>query len=88
MLLIVRTGPFSGFTAVPLERLPQAQISDGKKGSGTMRFENQSKRFNIWRPVYPNRVRVRSLDPTPQFLAIPEARKVFDLVRATVARHR
>lgn len=83
-VLILRTGPLSSFTAVALDRLPEAQISERATGTGTIRFGQQQSLFgfgqsglSIWTP---------SLDPTPQFLAIPEARRVFDLVQTAVAR--
>ena len=83
-ILILRTRPTSDFTAVALDRLPQAQISERADGTGTVRFGERSSLFafgrsglSVWTP---------SLDPTPQFLAIPAARNVFDLVQKTTAR--
>jgi hypothetical protein len=78
-ILILREGPFQTFTAVALDRLPQAQINERRNLSGDVRFGPQQSLFgsgrngfSMWMPT---------LDPTPQFLAIPEARKVFDLVQ-------
>ena len=85
-ILISRTGPFSSFKAVALDRLPEAEINERSDGRGTVRFGQQQSLFgfgqsglSIWTPA---------LDPTPQFLAIPNARKVFDLVQEAVARVR
>jgi hypothetical protein len=78
-VLIFRTAPTADFVALSLDRLPQARFSQRKDGRGTIRFGPQTGLFNsggsgfsIWVP---------SLDPTPQFLGITEANKVFELVQ-------
>ena len=83
-ILIAREGPLRSFTAVALDRLPEAQISERRNGTGDVRFGQQQSLlgfgrsgFSIWMPT---------LDPTPQFLAIRDARKVFDLVQRASIR--
>lgn len=83
-VLILRTGMASSFIAINLDRLPQAQISERAGGQGTVRFGLQQSLFNYGRGGFA--VWIPSLDPTPQFLAIPDARKVFDLVQNTALR--
>lgn len=85
-ILISRTGPFSSFKAIALDRLPEAEISERSDGRGTVRFGQQQSLFgfgqsglSIWTPA---------LDATPQFLAIANARKVFDLVQEVAGRVR
>jgi hypothetical protein len=77
-ILISRSGPFAKFTALSLDRLPDASISDNAGGRGTIRFGDPAplwgrrNNFPSWTP---------SLDPTPQFIAIEDARSVFDQVQ-------
>jgi hypothetical protein len=78
-VLILRTRPTADFTALQLDRLPQARLSQRRDGRGSIRFGPPTNPFafggagfSIWTP---------SLDPTPQFLGIPDAAKVFDLVQ-------
>jgi hypothetical protein len=76
-ILISRSKPSSDFTAVALDRLPDARLKDGRGGRGTIRFGQPSglfatRGFSTWSP---------SLDPTPQFIDIPDVRRVFDLVQ-------
>lgn len=82
-VLILRTRPSTSFTAIALDRLPQAQINEGRRGGGTVRFgQSQSlfafgnSGFSIWVP---------SLDPTPQFLEIQDARSVFNQIQKAAA---
>jgi hypothetical protein len=77
-ILILRSGPFGKFTAVPIDRLPDASLSEGRNGRGTIRFGQQVAvwggrgGFNGWTPA---------LDPTPQFIGIENVRSVFDQVQ-------
>ncbi len=76
-VLIQRSGLFAKFTAISLERLPNATLVEGKDGRGTIRFGEQGpvrgrSGTASWTP---------SLDPTPQFLAIADVRRVFDQVQ-------
>ncbi|HEY2179340.1 MAG TPA: hypothetical protein VGH15_12230 [Caulobacteraceae bacterium] len=80
-VLILRSGPFSDFTALTLERLPDTKLSDGRKGRGTIRFGQSAspwgRGFGGWSPAF---------DSTPQFLAVPDARNVFDLIQRSASR--
>jgi hypothetical protein len=77
-ILILRAGPFSKFTAMPLDRLPDASLSESAGGRGTILFGVQTPiwgnrgGFSAWTPA---------LDPTPQFIGIENARSVFDQVQ-------
>jgi len=78
-ILILKRRPSSTFTSMELDRLPQVQVSEGAGGKGTLRFGAPTSLFafngagfSVWMP---------SLDPTPQFIAIPAARQVFDLIQ-------
>jgi hypothetical protein len=58
--------------------LPDASISEGAGGRGTIRFGEPT-------PIWSNRSGISSwtptLDPTPQFIAIENARSVFDQIQ-------
>ena len=76
-MLIARSGPFADFTAINLDRLPNARLSERRSGRGDIRFGEPvppwgGRGYATWSPA---------LDPTPQFLAIEDARRVFDLVQ-------
>ncbi len=81
--LIARPRPFGSLTAVSLDRLADARLTEGSGGRGTIRFGPATTIFpgqagGVWSPA---------LDPTPQFLAIDDARSVFDLIqRSTTGR--
>ena len=84
-VLIVRSGPWSNFQAVSLDRLPEATLSESANGRGTIRFGPPAPMFGryggggfgYW---------VASLGPTPQFLAIDDAKRVFALVQERTNR--
>lgn len=76
-ILIARGAPFGKFIAVGLSRLPDISLSERRDGRGTVRFGAEMSMFNnrrraSWSPA---------LDPTPQLIAIDDARRVFDLVQ-------
>jgi hypothetical protein len=77
-ILISRSGPFGKLTALSLDRLPDASISESAGGRGTIRFGEPvpfwggRNSISSWTP---------SLDPTPQFIAIENARSVFDQIQ-------
>ena len=77
-ILIARPAPFSKFMAVSLAQLPDADLSERANGRGTIRFAPAGSMWGgrqsmgIWSPA---------LDPTPQFLMIEDARRVFDLIQ-------
>ena len=73
-ILIARSAPFGAFTALSLDRLPETHFIPKADGRGTLRFGQSAGRwgrgrFGTWSPA---------LDPTPQFIAIEDAQRVFD----------
>jgi hypothetical protein len=83
-ILILRSGPFSKFVAISLAQLPDANLSESAGGRGTIRFGTGApywgnRGFSGWTPA---------LDPTPQFIAIEDARRVFDHIQGEVATAR
>lgn len=81
-ILIARPAPFSKFTAVSLAQIPDADLSERENGRGTIRFGQPvsmwggRQNMSVWSPA---------LDPTPQFLMIENARRVFDLIQQSRA---
>ncbi len=76
-ILIFRSWPFSKFTALRLDHLPDLSLIERSDGRGTIRFGQQvpiggRTGFFGWTPA---------LDPTPQFIAIERARSVFDQIQ-------
>jgi hypothetical protein len=83
-ILILRAAPFSKFTALNLDRLPEISLSESANGRGTIRFGPQAQwwsgrgnNMSAWSPA---------LDPTPQFIAIENARSVFDQIQHATER--
>ena len=80
-VLILRPPPFASFSAIALDRLPAITLVERPAGRGTIRFGQPvatwGGRSYSWSPA---------LDPTPQLLAIADARRVFDLVQRPAAR--
>jgi len=82
-VLIVRAPPFGRVTALTLARLTEVSLRKaGDSGAGSIRFGPAAalfgrNGFSIWSPA---------LDPTPQFIAIADAQKVYDLVQRRIAR--
>jgi len=80
-VLILRSGLFSKFSAMSLDQLPDATLSESAGGRGSIRFGTApywgGSNFSGWTP---------SLDSTPQFLAIENARTVFDQIQQGVAK--
>jgi hypothetical protein len=81
-VLIVRAPPFGAVTALSLDRLPDVQVRGSGGEAGTIRFGPPASifggaGFSVWSPA---------LDPTPQFIAIPDANRVFELVQRQVTR--
>ena len=76
-ILIARPEPFGRFTALALDRLPEAELSERVDGSGSIRFGAPAPLWGSrgWTDMTP------ALDPTPQFLSIDAARRVFDLIQ-------
>lgn len=79
-ILILRESPWSRFTTFALSQLPEATLIEKRDGRGTIRFGQQISMFSSysnrgwsgWTPA---------LDPTPQFLDIPDVRRVFAKVQ-------
>lgn len=78
-LLIARSGPWSSFKAVNLDRLSEATLNENARGLGTIRFGpqpqiwgNGNRSFGSW---------IAALDPTPQLLMVEDARRVFGLIQ-------
>jgi hypothetical protein len=82
-VLILRTMPTTKFTSLAIDRLPEVSLDERNNGTGTIRFQqaaspSYTRGFSGWNPA---------LDPTPQFLAIPDARNVFaQIQRMSAAR--
>jgi hypothetical protein len=80
-VLILRSGPFATFVAISLAQLPDTNLSESAGGRGTIRFGTAApylgnRGFSGWTPA---------LDPTPQFIAIEDARRVFDHIQGAIA---
>jgi len=76
-VLILRSSPFSKFSALGLDQLPDANLTERADGRGTIRFGTGApywagSGFSGWTPA---------LDSTPQFIAIEDARTVFDHIQ-------
>ena len=77
-VLILRRAPSRNLIALSLDRLPECRLFESNDGSGTIRFGTPLSLFvrqgswAMWTP---------SIDPTPQFLRIDDARSVFDQVQ-------
>lgn len=80
-LLISRSGAFGAFTAVSVDRLPEARLIERRDGRGSIRFGQANifalGGFGSWVP---------SLDGGPQLIGISDARRVFDMVQNSAAR--
>ena len=75
-ILIFRSRPSASFQSVSLDRLPEATLNETSDGRGTIRF---GPTFSIWnnRGMGGLGAWKASLDPTPQFIAIEDVKKVF-----------
>ncbi len=75
-ILIFRAGPFTNFTAMSLDRVPEMNLAGDADGRGTIRFgppiSAGRSGSGWWTP---------SLNPTPQFIAIENARSVFEQIQ-------
>jgi hypothetical protein len=78
-VLIARSWPFAKFTALSLNRLPETSLVEGANGRGTIHFGHSIPFYGFgyayarWTP---------SLDPTPAFLGIENARSVFERIQS------
>ncbi len=76
-ILILKQGRSSTTKSVDIKRLPSLELDERQDGTGTIRFGPASSwfggnNFGIWQP---------SLDPTPQFIRIENARKIFEMIQ-------
>jgi hypothetical protein len=77
-IIIERGGMFARQTVINLADLPPTSLRGGASGPGTIRF---GESYNMWsRGGYG--AWSPALDPTPQFIAIDDARRVFDLINS------
>jgi len=81
-ILIARPAPFSKFIAVNLGQMVDADLNERANGRGNIRFGRAAsmwgrQNMGMWSP---------SLEATPQFLMIEDARRVFDIVQKAGAR--
>ena len=78
-VLIARSWPFAKFTALSLNRLPETSLVERANGRGTILFgqsisnSSRGNSFSNWTP---------SLDPTPAFIGIENARSVFEQLQS------
>jgi len=79
-ILILRSRPSIKFQSVSLDRLPEATLDETSQGRGSIRFGPTTE---IWkgRSMGGMGSWTPSLDPTPQFLAIDDVKKVFASVQ-------
>jgi hypothetical protein len=81
-VLIQRTAPFAKFTAMSFDQLPSVNLIERGSGRGTIRFGQDqpawsNRGYAGWSPAF---------DPTPQFIAIEDARRVFEHIQMQLAK--
>jgi hypothetical protein len=76
-VLILRSRPFKVFTSVALGRLGPIRISEGPNGDGTIWFGKAAGPITL---VSLTQNGSPTTDEVPQFTAIRDSRKVFDLI--------
>jgi hypothetical protein len=83
-ILILRSRPSIKLQSVSLDRLPEATLSETSNGRGSIRF---GAPISIWgnRSMGGIGSWTPSLDPTPQFLAIDDVKKVFARIQGLAA---
>jgi hypothetical protein len=80
-ILILCSAPFAKFTAMTFDQLPALNLIEGGGGRGTIRFGQEqpawsNRGYGGWSPAF---------EPTPQFIAIEDAQRVFDHIQAQLA---
>ena len=77
-VLMLRLPPFSNLSAMAIDRLPTLSLAERSDGEGTIRFQDapayawgRGNGFGIMTPAL----------ASSQFLAIPDARRVFELIQ-------
>jgi hypothetical protein len=81
-ILIARSGLFARFVALDRDRLPKLRLSENSGRYGTIRFGDEA---STWAPGNRFLYMPPSLDPTPRFIGIANARDVYRLIRAPVS---
>ena len=81
-ILILRSGPFARFTAMTFDQLPSVNLIERGAGRGTIRFGQDQPAWSNnsyagWSPAF---------DPTPQFIAIEDARSVFEHMQTQLTK--
>ena len=75
-VLILKDGTV-GSKSLDIKRLPALEFDERSDGTGTIRFGSSDwfsgRNFGLWQPTF---------DQTPQFIRIPDARHVYDLIQA------
>ncbi len=76
-IIIARSDPFPKLTSISLERMPELQLTEWPDGRGTIRFGPTLPYWGLagwggWSPA---------TDPTPQFIGISDAQRVFDRIQ-------
>jgi hypothetical protein len=79
-VLIQRTAPFAKFTAMTFDQLPSVNLIERGSGRGTIRFGQDQPGSNRGYAGHP------AFDPTPQFIAIDDARRVFEHIQMQLAK--
>lgn len=80
-ILIARPSPFARFTALNVTQLYDVDLKERRNGRGTIRFEPPMRA----RGGRGRGIQSPAFDPTPQFLGIEDARRVFDLIQRAQA---
>ena len=75
-ILIVRSGVFGNITSLSLDRLPNIQLKERPNRRGTIRFGGPG----IYHPAWGWVIWTPALDPTPQFIAIEDAQRIYDQI--------
>jgi hypothetical protein len=70
------------FTAMTFDQLPSLNLIGGGSGRGTIRFGQDqpawsNRGYAGWSPAF---------DPTPQFIAVDDARRVFEHIQMQLAK--
>lgn len=80
-ILIRRSSPFAKFTALTFDQLPSVNLIERGDGRGTIRFGQEqpasNRGYSGWSPAF---------DPTPQFIAIEDARRVFEYIQMQLVK--
>ncbi len=77
-VLMLRLPPFSSFSAMAIDRLPTLTLEERSGGQGTIRFQDAPA--YAWGRGNGFAIMTPALAPS-QFLAIPDARQVFEIIQ-------